>query len=111
MTRPRFKVGQLMAAVAVVAVVLSFVEGERVRLRRWRYEMRAVAYRARELGARDQERLNRDRAKALGDSGGHYLVRAKSMAGKAAYYAAMREKYRAAIERPWQVVGPDPPPP
>ncbi len=152
MKRPQLSIRGMMIAIAVLALVFAGVEALSVQRRQWMYRMRADSYFARELGARDQEWLSREKAqeelKRIEDYGqefrrlqrenpsmdpdsfwesrrrtqhelaqnsaqvgAQHLLRARQLASLADYYAAMKQKYQAAAQHPWQVVGPDPAPP
>jgi hypothetical protein len=99
--RVRFTVRRMMAAVAIVAVLLGWIQMRK----RWEelrelYEGRCVIHAAHEYLERDG---------GVDVFSGIGVV--KPNAERATYHARMRGKYERAARYPWLTVEPDPPPP
>ena len=122
----RSTIGDLMIAVAVVAVILSAaILSVRVSRTARNYAQRAAAYAAKEATYSDAARLRmasfvamRDAAARGGKTDDVLASEERSFAhddrvfrAKAHYFRDLAAKYRAAARRPWRKVAPDPPEP
>ncbi len=101
--RVRFTVRRMMVAVAIVALLLAWMQMQKrmVELRK-SYEFQSALHGGEEVVEREGGLFIRFR-------GGRREV--KPNARRAAYHAAMRRKYERAARYPWLPVAPDPPMP
>jgi hypothetical protein len=99
--RVRFTVRRMMVAVAVVALLLAWMQAEK-RIG----ELRDSYYWQMAIHA-GLEELETEGGVIRGFSGGPTVV--KPNARRAAYHAAMRRKYKRAYRYPWLPIAPDPP--
>ncbi len=99
--RMRFTVRRMMGAVAIVALLLAWVQmRRRFDERRASFEDQSVIHAAHEILQRGG---GADVFSGIGEI--------KPNARRAAYHARMRQKYERAARYPWLPIEPDPPPP
>jgi hypothetical protein len=100
----RFRIWQIMAVVAVVAVVVSVrIETARFRLRRLDYQLRSINH---TIGA-----ARYDGTRVVSCRGPYEPASSVYNPGKAAYHAAMARKWADAARYPWLPAETDPPEP
>jgi hypothetical protein len=102
--RVRFSIWQIMVAVAAVALAMAIrIETARIRLRSVDYQLRSLDH---GLAA-----MRYDGRPAFSCRGPVELPSSVRDPRKAAYHAAMSDKWAEAAEHAWLPVAPDPPEP